>query len=145
MFNNEKGKNPYPLLGVDWLPIFTAKNSTIVQVMPAFMHHNDFTSKTTVIPGEYDISKWTRPVELVFEVKSNKEKIVIKKGDALSYIKFRTEDNVKLEKAGPPWEEMITCNDIRNANTFRPLKERYRSLEKIRADKCPYPHKKKDS
>lgn len=140
LYNSQKGKSPYPLIGVDWLTVFTARHSTLIQVLPAFMHHNDFTTKTTVIPGEYDISKWTRPVELVFEVRSNKEKIVIKKGDALSYIKFHSEDLIKLEKAETPWQEMIDCNKIQQADLFRPLKERYSSLEKIRATRCPYDH-----
>lgn len=143
LFAQENGRNPYPLLGVDWLPIFTATESTIIEIMPAFMHYNDFTKKTSVIPGEYDISKWTRPVELVFEVKNSKERIVIKKGDALSYIKFRREDQVKLVKQDPPWGEMIVCNELRQNNPFRPLKERYAELDSVRTGKCPFPHNEK--
>lgn len=138
LFTNQRGKSPYPLIGIDWLPIFTAQTSMLMQLTPAFMHYNDFTQKTTVIPGEYDISKWTRPVELVFEIRNLKEKIVIKKGDVLSYVKFRTEELVKLEKAETPWEEMNTCNNIRYNDQFRPLKERYKALEEIRATSCPY-------
>ena len=140
LFKNEQGTNPYPLLGVDWLTVFTAEESTLIQVLPAFMHHNDFTEKTTIIPGEYDISKWTRPVETAFEVRSNKERIVIKKDDAIAYIKFHSDEIVKLVKAPTPYDEMKDCNDIRNANTFRPLKERYTSLEEKRTTKCPFTH-----
>lgn len=140
LFKSEQGNNPYPLIGIDWLTIFTAKTPLMLQVLPAFMHYNDFTAKATVIPGEYDISKWTRPVEVVFEVRSNKEKIVIKKGDALSYVKFLTDETVKLAESATPWDEMIDCNNIRLENKFRPLKERYKSLEEKRASKCPFSH-----
>lgn len=138
--NNEKGNNPYPLIGIDWLNVVTCEKSLMVQVFPAFMHRNEFTEKTTVIPGEYDISKWTRPVEVVFEIRSNREKIVIKKGDALSYFKFLCDDQIKLVKNSVPWQEIIECNEIVKADKNRPLKERYSSLEKIRANKCPYDH-----
>lgn len=140
----KSGDSPYPTIGIDWLCAFTALESTMIQVFPAFMHYNDFTNKTTVIPGEYDISKWTRPIELVFEVRSCKEKIIIKKGDAISYIKFLTKEPIKLIKQEVPWKEIKICNDIRQSDTFRPLSERYESLEKIRSQqKCPYESKNK--
>jgi len=133
--NEERGSSPYPLIGIDFLNTFTCDSSVMLQVFPAFMHYNDFTSKATVIPGEYDISKWVRPVELVFEVKNRIEHIEIKKGDALSYFKFSSNDTVKLENAPTPWEEICTCNDIRNTNTFRPLKERYDSYREYKDGK----------
>lgn len=140
LYPNEKGKNPYPLLGIDWLYVFACEESLMMQVFPAFMHKNDFTEKTTVIPGEYDIGKWTRPVEVVFEIRSNREKIQIKKGDAISYVKFLTDDSIKLVNIDVPWPAISECNDIVKADNRRPLKERYASLEKIRANKCPYGH-----
>jgi hypothetical protein len=126
---SEKGISQHPIIGIDLLNTFICESPAMLQVFPAFMHYNDFTSKTSVIPGEYDISKWTRPVELVFEVKNQKEHIKIKKGDALSYFKFNTDDTVKLEKSYTPWEEINICNDLRSADKFKPLKERYSSYK----------------
>ena len=126
----EKGISPYPLIGVDFLNTFTCNESLKIQSFPAFLHYNDFTSKTALVPGEYDISKWVRPVELVFELKNKIEKIQIKKGDALYYFKFLDDNHVKLQKNSVPWDDVVACNDIRNANKFRPLKDRYASYEK---------------
>lgn len=140
VLTHQQGKNPYPLLGIDWLNILTCEESLMVQVFPAFMHRNEFTEKTTVIPGEYDIGKWTRPVEVVFEIRSNREKIQIKKGDAISYVKFLSDEPIKLVNSTVPWPAIKDCNDIVTADKRRPLKERYASLEKIRASKCPYDH-----
>jgi len=125
----ERGDSKYPLLGIDFLNTFTCDSSVMLQVFPAFMHYNDFTAKTTVIPGEYDINKWVRPIELVFEVKNRSEQINIKKGDALSYFKFSCDDSVKLENSATPWEEISICNNLRNSNKFKPLKVRYRSYK----------------
>lgn len=142
-FLYDRGINPYPVIGIDWLTVFTAPESIQMQVMPAFMHYNDFTEKTTVIPGEFDIGKWTRPVELVFEIKKIQETVSIKKGDAISYIKFLSEERIKLVPNKTPWEEIVKCNEIRSKNKNRPLSERYRDLEKIRQTKCPHDSKNK--
>jgi hypothetical protein len=106
------------------------------------MHHTEFSKSATVIPGEFDIGKWTRPVEIVFEVKSNQEKIVINKGDAVAYFKFNTDQLIKLVPASTPWSEIKLCNSIRQENAFRPLKERYEELKDKKITRCP--HESKD-
>jgi len=130
----EKGISPYPLIGVDFLNTFTCSESLMMQTFPAFLHYNDFTRKAKLVPGEYDISKWVRPVEMVFEVENKIENIQIKKGDALAYFKFLSDTPVKLEKSPVPWDDMVACNDIRNENTFRPLKDRYKKKKKWKKD-----------
>jgi hypothetical protein len=126
---NERGISPYPLIGIDFLNAFTSSNPIIMSAMPAFMHHNDFTKKTSVIPGEFDIGRWTRPIECVFEIKNSKETIEIKKGDALFYVKFNAgSETVKLEKQDMPWEDIFTCVNLRKENIFKSLKFRYDSL-----------------
>jgi hypothetical protein len=138
LFKTEQAKNPYPLVGIDWLYVFACEEPLMMQVFPAFMHKNEFTDKTTVIPGEYDVGRWTRPVETVFEIKSNRERIVITKGDAISYVKFSSDDQIKMIKSAIPWDEIAQCNDIRNADLFRPLAERYKSLEDGKTAACPH-------
>lgn len=133
---SKRTTNPYPLIGLDWLCVFTCEEPLMLQVFPAFMHRNDFTDKTTVIPGEYDIGRWTRPIESVFEIRSNRERIVIKKGDAISYMKFSSDEQIKMIKSSVPWNEIAQCNDIRNANLFRPLSERYNKLAEVKSSAC---------
>jgi len=140
LYKTEQAKNPYPLVGIDWLYVFACDEPLMMQVFPAFMHKNEFTDKTTVIPGEYDVGRWTRPVETVFEIRSNRERIVIKKGDAISYVKFFSDDPVKLINSSVPWPAIQECNHIVTADKRRPLKERYASLEKATASKCPFGH-----
>jgi len=131
----EKGSSPYPLVGIDWLCTFTSDESIMLQLLPAFLHHNDFTIKTSMIPGQYDIGKWVRPVELVFEFKSLSEKIVIKKGDIIAYFKFYTDTPIKLEEQPIPWNDTMICVGIRKNDRWRPLKERYKAFAEA---KCPY-------
>lgn len=139
LFDDQRGINPYPVLGIDWMMMFQSNEPVMMQLLPAFFHQTDFTNKVTVVPGEFDISKWTRPVELVFEMKNQKEKITIKKGDALSYYRFLTDKPVKLIEQNTPWAESQVCAQIVNQSKFRPLKERYKSLDIERKKiKCPY-------
>ena len=138
LMDRNRGISPYPLVGIDWLAVFQTEEPTMMQLLPASMHYNDFTNKTSIIPGEFDISKWTRPVEIVFELRKFKERIEIKKGDAIAYYKFHSPDFIKLEFVETPWDEIKTCNDIRDKDMFRPLKERYSELAKERAKLCPH-------
>jgi len=126
----ERGESPYPIVGIDFLNSFTVDRSVTLEVLPAFLHYNDFTSKCTVIPGEFDIHRWVRPVELVFEFNNKKDVVEIKKGDALCYFKFRAgEESIKIKKSIVPWDEIIKCNEIRQSNPWQPLKERYKSYQ----------------
>ncbi len=133
--------NPYPLLGMDFLNVFTCEEPTHLQVFPAFMHNNEFTRKTSIVPGEYNIGKWTRPIEMVFEIFEPKQEINILKGDALMYFKFQCDKTIKIIKSDVPWNEMQLCDSIRKKNTFRPLKERYQTLKHEREKICPYAKK----
>jgi hypothetical protein len=134
----EKGTSPHPLVGLDWLCTFTSEEPMLVQLLPAFLHHNDFTLRTVMIPGQYDISKWVRPVELVFEFKRPNERVTIKKGDVVAYFKFYTDNVVKLIEQPVPWDDTMTCMDIRNKDRWRPLKARYEAFAKVKSSKCPY-------
>lgn len=124
---SEAGTSPYPIIGIDFLNAFTCSSPMLVSITPAYLHFNDFTTKTSVIPGTYDISRWTRPIECVFEVKSNCEQIEIKKGDALFYVKFESTVPVKLVKANMPWNEIDLCAKLRAEEPFKPLRHRYAS------------------
>lgn len=127
----ESGNNQHPIIGIDFLNYFTADSSTLLTVTPAYLHYNDFTNKTAIIPGEFDICKWARPVECVFEIKKNIESIEIKKGDAICYFKFRSlaDEPIKLLKSIMPWRIIDHCAELRSQNPFKPLKYRYDSLE----------------
>ena len=62
----------------------------------------------------------------------------LNKGDAIAYFKFHSDQLIKLVPSSTPWEEIKLCNNIRQADTFRPLDERYTSLKEERIKQCPY-------
>jgi len=128
---NNSGDNQYPIIGIDLLNIFYCRTDMLMSVTPAFLHYNDFNQNVCVIPGQYDISKWVRPVEIVFELKQSKTKFKIQKGDALCYFKFDTDEVVKIKKVPCPLESMELCSKIVAADKFKSLKNRYESFKKL--------------
>lgn len=129
--SSEKGNSPYPLLGIDLLNCFYSDQPVEMEMLPAYLHYNNFTQNHVVVPGSFDIGKWVRPAELVFESRSNNIDININEGDALVYFKFHCETNVNLQEADFPWDKIKTCNTIRQQRPFRPLSDRYKSYLEI--------------
>ena len=66
---------------------FTDKDVDIA-ITPAFLHDNGFIRNAMVPPGGMNISKWFMPLQTAFFMKSNR--VDIKVGDALFYVKFDT-------------------------------------------------------
>ena len=64
--------------------------------MHPFLEDSEYARNTGQIVGEYNISKWYRPIQPTFYC--YKDKIEIKEGDVLFYLMFRSEDDVKLKE-----------------------------------------------
>jgi hypothetical protein len=75
--------------------LFCEKNINAIQMHP-FLEDSEYARNTGQIVGEYNISKWYRPIQPTFYC--YKDKIEIKEGDVLFYLMFRSEDDVKLKE-----------------------------------------------
>lgn len=75
---------------------FTQKSCKIKMVQP-FLHTNDFTKNGNTVYGEYDISKWLRPLQAAMIIHSESAKFTIKRGDPFAYVIFDTKEHVKLK------------------------------------------------
>ena len=75
---------------------FFSEKSLNLELLPAFWHNNDVVKKTSVIGGSYNIGKHFRKIEcsMVFHEPCE---IEIKRGDALYYVKFHTNEKIKLK------------------------------------------------
>jgi hypothetical protein len=78
--------------------IFFAEESLEVETFGAHFSDNEFTRKTRIIPGRFDIGKWFRPLDCAMLINKNEDTLNINNGDAFSYIKFLTNEEVKLRK-----------------------------------------------
>lgn len=92
---------PDKLLSFNLFYLFIAEESLNIDVTGCYFSDNDFVNKTMIVPGQFDIAKWVRPIDCAFIVKNNVDKIDIKTGDDFLNVKFLTDEKVTLKKFFP--------------------------------------------
>lgn len=124
---------------------FFTDNETIeIEQLPALYHRNSFTEQTQVITGRFNIGKWYRPIETASCIVPYREnvEINIKKGDALSYVRFnqpvilnRITDSKKITEI----LNLITaCTALKRTNPKLSLKSMYELFKPFKPKKCPF-------
>ena len=74
--------------------LMQSKESLDVSVLPAFLHDNIF-KEHKFLTAEFDISRWFRPIHTALMLQDRKP-IHIKRGQALCYIMFNTDEKINL-------------------------------------------------
>lgn len=100
--------------------LFYSEESVEVSMTPAYLTTNEFTQKTTLIPGKFDIGQWFRPMDCSFIMKSNQ--LQLKENDTYAYVKFHT--NKKIDFVNFYRSESIIRlqNDLFKTRMYRPKK-----------------------
>lgn len=88
--------NTFSMFSLEFSYIFYSENSVILEMLPASMDSSNFVKNTNLISGEYDISKWIRPISPAFEIVDDSKLLKVSRGDPLYYIKFRTNKKINL-------------------------------------------------
>jgi|688.fasta_scaffold357100_1 hypothetical protein len=88
--------NVFSMFSLEFSYIFYSEKSVIIEMIPASMEKTKFIQNTNLIPGEYDISKWIRPVSPAFEIVNDSEMLSISRGDPLFYIRFKSDKKINL-------------------------------------------------
>lgn len=117
-----------------------------IEQLPAFYHKNDFTDKTQLVIGKFNIGQWYRPLEVASCIipDQNEVDITINKGDPLSYIRFnkpvqlnRITDNEEITKIH---SLANSCVALKKTNPKLSLKSMYELFKPFRKKKkeCPF-------
>ena len=85
-------------LGFNIKYLFVSEESVEVESTACWFSQNDFVNKTILVPGKFNIGKWTRPLDCAFLVKDGYNSIKINRGDDYSYLKINTDEEVVLKK-----------------------------------------------
>jgi hypothetical protein len=96
LINNTDVPTIYQLLSGFGLCVISNNNSLPISIQPANYHKTEV-SKFPIVTGSFDCAKWFRPIHLaVF----NKDKVdfKVRRGDPLFYIKFHTDNKIKLKR-----------------------------------------------
>lgn len=75
--------------------LFCEKDLNAIQMQP-FLEDSEYAKNTGQIIGEYNISKWYRPIQPTFYC--YKDKIEIREGDVLFYLMFRGDSDIDLQE-----------------------------------------------
>jgi len=86
----ENGHSEYSIqfLNDHYITVFADK-PTMLEFTPPYMH----SSKMYGFGGRYDIHNWLRPLNFVLETR---DRISIKKGEPLAYLRFVTSNKIKI-------------------------------------------------
>lgn len=76
--------------------LLTESDDVLATQMPAYLESNGFVDNTVIIPGTFNIGKWPRVLECAFHLKENK--MLIKEGDPLFYLKFYTDEKITFKE-----------------------------------------------
>jgi hypothetical protein len=119
-----QGKFGIHQLGMGYL--FFSESSLIATQLPAYYDVNSFTTNTFTISASFDIGQWYRPsAKPAFIFKPGTTEIDIKEGDPLLYIKFNTQEKVKLiefddiefKRLGEQSPEFL-CGNLKKHSSF---------------------------
>lgn len=107
-----------PIIAISSSFVFVADEPVYVEFLPPFNHidHN-----WRLIPGHFNIHSWTRPVLPTIELLNNK--VTIKRGQPLSYIRFRSEnlkDSFTLQRIERTRELEDAVNGCLSVKSFMP-------------------------
>lgn len=108
--------------------LFFCEDSLLMSQLPPYYEDNDFTQNCMGLSATFDIGQWFRPVKPAFKLKSHARSIDIKINDTITYIKFNTEEKIKLVRfdASPFYKNKIIPNIMsfkqHKKNPFVPTK-----------------------
>ena len=88
----------YATINLEFNYLFLSNSPISIQVIAASLGTADFAKNIRIIPAEFDIGKWYRPVAPAFEIIDENIPLKFNRGDITHYVKFNTNDNVVLKR-----------------------------------------------
>lgn len=111
---------------VNW--IFFADKPVEIQTMHPWMHNREMSESCYYVPGQYDISKWFRPIEVACQLFPGENTFKSKEEDPLIYAKFLTDEPIVLKKffLTPELIELTnSCTHLKRFKAFKSLNKLY--------------------
>ncbi|MFT3786691.1 MAG: hypothetical protein QM770_11060 [Tepidisphaeraceae bacterium] len=130
-------RKQYRVVNFDHRLLFFCEEPLEMSTSPAFLHRTDFQSKLMYIPAGYDISKWLRPLQGTFEIPADTKELHFREGDPLYYVKFHTEEKIRLRRFKPNAEIHGVAHGCVHYKLFRPQQSLGRVYDAFVGSKLP--------
>jgi hypothetical protein len=106
---------------------FTDQKSLRMSLYPPFLEDNSISSRTTMIPGVFDIGKWFRTIDFAFILNDKYDSFLIKKDKPFIYLKFHTDDKINFKQFRINDKISSYCDDFLNVS--KNISSRFYQLE----------------
>jgi hypothetical protein len=87
-----------PAVDYDSRWLFFSEDDISIQLTPPYFHKTKASEYATVLSGEFNISKWFRPIIPTFSLWKSSKELVLSEEDPLAYVNFITDKKVVLQE-----------------------------------------------
>jgi len=77
---------------------FTDVDSLIMSLTPPYFHKTTHSQYGAIVPGEFDIASWFRPINFEFQLWEGVDELIVPAGEPLGYVDFHTSSQVELRR-----------------------------------------------
>jgi len=86
------------LLELDMSFAFFSEESLVVSINSPYFHQAPYLNYGAIVPGEFDIGKWFRPINLEFNLWPGVTRLKIDSGEPLAYFSFETDKKIIFKR-----------------------------------------------
>jgi hypothetical protein len=118
--------------------LFVADEDLEIEVSDVPIIATPLTANIKIIPGIMNIHKWVRPVDFTFEIQDLTKPLVLRRGDPLFAVRFKTEETIKMthiEMTDDLKNVALACTISRNFVPNKSLKYRYEMAKRYLKNK----------
>ncbi len=85
-----------PIFFLSLGPLLFAEEPVVMRFTPPYFHKPQYTQDGTVMPGEFNIGEWFRPLSFELQMWNHKGEIKFVEGEPLMYLEFFTDRPIEL-------------------------------------------------
>lgn len=77
---------------------FAEADSLMMSLTPPYFHQTEHSKYGVIVPGEFDIVNWFRPINFEFQLWEGIDELIVPAGEPLGYVDFQTNMQIELRR-----------------------------------------------
>lgn len=78
--------------------MFFAETDLNVSMIHPYFFDSDFSSKTMLVSGKFNVGKWFRPLDCAFIIKKGVDNLILEEDTPFAYVDFDTEEEIVFKR-----------------------------------------------